>query len=68
MDHCFRHNPVAIEALLLTLAIAFLATYLFYERNLNPAFRSDFSRLTLAWRLAETIVLLDGASVWLDTS
>jgi hypothetical protein len=47
MDHCFVHNPVAMEALLLTLALAFLTTYLFYERNLKSQIRPA-TRLTLA--------------------
>jgi len=49
MDHCFVHNPVAMEALLLTLAVAFLTTYLFYERNLKSQIRPA-SRLALASR------------------
>ena len=46
---------MAIEALLLTLALAFLTTYLFFERNLKPAFRRHLTRLALAARLAEDI-------------
>jgi len=33
MDHCFVHEPTAIEALLLTLSAAFLLTHLFYESS-----------------------------------
>jgi predicted GNAT family acetyltransferase len=33
LDHCFIHHVVAMEALLLTLALAFLTTYLFYTRQ-----------------------------------
>ena len=47
MDHCFVHNPVAMEALLLTIAVAFLTTYLFYERNLKSQARPA-TRLALA--------------------
>ncbi len=36
MDHYFIHDISAIETLLLTLALAFATTYLFYERNLTP--------------------------------
>jgi len=36
MDHCFVHQVVAVEALLLTLALAFVLTHLFYTRNLKP--------------------------------
>jgi hypothetical protein len=53
MDHCFVHDPRAIEVLLLTLAVAFLTTYLFFERNLKPEVRRHLTRLGLARRLAE---------------
>jgi len=53
MDHRFIHDPIAIEAILLTLALAFLTTYLFHERNLKPSFRRHLTRLALALRLAE---------------
>jgi hypothetical protein len=64
MDHYFIHNATAIETLLLTLAIAFVTTYLFYERNLKAPARRHLTRLALAARLAEDLVLLRGASVW----
>ncbi len=47
MDHCFVHNPNAIEVFLITLAIAFVTTYLFFERNLKPQVRPR-TRLVLA--------------------
>lgn len=53
MDHCFVHNSRAIEVILLTLAVAFLTTYLFFERNLKPEARRHLTRLALAVRLAE---------------
>lgn len=53
MDHCFVHEPRAIEVILLTLAVAFLTTYLFFERNLKPQARRHLTRLALAQRLAE---------------
>jgi hypothetical protein len=55
MDHSFIHDPTAIEALLLTLALAFLATYLFFEHNLKPAARRHLTRLALAARWLEDI-------------
>lgn len=55
MDHSFIHDPTAIEALLLTLALAFLTTYLFFERNLKPAARRHLTRLSLAAHLFEDI-------------
>lgn len=57
MDHCFVHDPKAIEVLLLTLALAFLTTYLFYERNLKEPPRRFLSRLALAERFREDLPL-----------
>ena len=64
MDHCFIHQPTAIEALLLTLAVAFLTTYVFYARNLKPPARRHLTRLALAARLLEDFALLAGATIW----
>lgn len=64
MDHCFIHHPVAMDALLLTLAVAFLTTYLFFERNLKPAARRHLTRLALAARLMEELALPAEAPVW----
>jgi hypothetical protein len=55
MDHSFVHDPTALEALLLTLSVAFLTTYLFYERNLKESPRRLLSRLTLAARFREDL-------------
>lgn len=55
MDHSFVHDPTALEALLLTLAVAFLTTYLFYERNVKESPRRLLSRLTLAARFREDL-------------
>ena len=64
MDHCFVHQSTAIATLLLTLAAAFLATYLFYERNLKPAIRDRVTRLTLASRLFEDLASLEETTLW----
>lgn len=64
MGHYFIHDPIAIEALLLTLAIAFVTSYLFYERNLKSQARLHLTRLALAARLGEDLVLLAGATIW----
>lgn len=64
MDHCFVHDLGAVEALLLTLALAFLTTYLFYERNLKPAARRHLTRLALAGWLFEDFAVLAGATAW----
>lgn len=64
MDHYFIHNTTAIETLLLTLALAFVTTYLFYQRNLKASARRHLTRLALAARLVDDLTLLRGASVW----
>jgi hypothetical protein len=64
MDHCFVHHPNAIQALLLTLFLAFLTTYLFFQRNLKPPARRHLSRLALASRFREDLATLAGASLW----
>lgn len=64
MDHCFIHDAAALEGLLLTLAAAFLLTYLFYARNLKPAARRHLTRLTLAARLRDDLAVLAGTTAW----
>lgn len=64
MDHCFRHDPTALDALLLTLATAFLLTYLFYARHLKPAARHHLTRLALASRLREDFGRLVDTPLW----
>jgi hypothetical protein len=63
LDHCFIHDVVAMEALLLTLALAFLTTYLFYARQLKPEARRHLTRAALAVRLREDLSQLAGAGV-----
>jgi len=63
MDHCFVHQVVAVDALLLTLALAFVLTYLFYARNLKPTARRPLTRLALADRLREDFAQ-PGGRVW----
>lgn len=64
MDHCFIHDTTAIEVLLLTLSLAFLLTYLFYERNLKPVARLFMTRLAMTRRLLEDLALLAGSNIW----
>ena len=52
------------NTLLLTLAIAFVTTYLFYERNLKASARRHLTRLALAARMAHDLLLLGGNSAW----
>lgn len=39
MDHVYRHEPRAMEVMLLLLMLAFNLLHLFYDRNLQPAMR-----------------------------
>jgi hypothetical protein len=64
MDHYFIHDLTAIEILLLTLALAFITTYLFYERNLKTQARHHLTRLALAARMIDDLTGLAGKSAW----
>jgi hypothetical protein len=67
MNHCFAHDATATEVLLRTLAMAFLTTYLFYERNLKPAVRRTLNRSALARRFAEALLGQTGPGFRSDT-
>jgi hypothetical protein len=56
LDHCFKHEPTAIQAFLLTLAMAFALTSVFFARNLKPPAKAGRTRLFLAWLLAEGLM------------
>lgn len=56
LDHCFKHDPTAIEAFLLTLAVAFALSTVFFTRNLKPAARRGRTRLCLATLLASDLL------------
>jgi hypothetical protein len=48
LDHCFRHDPVAIINFILTLFIAFVLVQAFYLRNLKAPMRARFSLIAIA--------------------
>lgn len=56
LDHCFKHHPTAIEAFLLTLAVAFALSSVFFSRNLKPAARAGRTRVFLASLLASELL------------
>lgn len=64
MNHYYVHTPVAIETLLLTLGLAFLVTYLFFERNLKPQLRRHQSRTSLVTLLIEDLAYETTGSIW----
>lgn len=43
MDHVYRHEPRAMEIMLLLVMLAFDLLHLFYDRNLKPALRKRVS-------------------------
>jgi hypothetical protein len=45
LNHCFKHDPVAILNFILTLFIAFVLIQSFYQRNLKPQLRRIFNTL-----------------------
>ena len=45
LNHCFKHDPVAIVNFILTLFIAFVLLQSFFRRNLKPQCRRIFSTL-----------------------
>jgi len=55
MDHCFKHEPVAIEAFLLTLACAYNLFHAFVSRNLNPQKRGNISLSQIARMLYRSL-------------
>ena len=64
MDHCFIHDVTAIELLLITLAIAFITTYLFFERNLKRQARRHLDRSALAQWFRDDLSLLSKNDDW----
>lgn len=56
LDHCFKHEPTAIQAFLLTLALAFALASVFFTRNLKAPARAGRTRVFLAWLLAEGLM------------
>lgn len=51
MDHCFKHDPVAIVNFILTLFIAYVLMQSFYLRNLKPPMRRKLTLIALASEL-----------------
>jgi hypothetical protein len=45
LDHCFKHDPIAITNFVLTLFITFVLVQSFYYRNLKPQMRALFGTL-----------------------
>lgn len=64
MDHCFHHESNTILAILLIQALTFGLTTLFFDRNLKPQARKGKTRLFLAHRLLEDLILGTVSCYW----
>jgi len=63
LDHCYRHNGVAMLACLMILFLAFTLTTIFFQRNLKGRWKK-FARVALARLLADDLVLSYQGSFW----
>lgn len=60
LNHCYKHDPVAIENFVLTLFISFVLLQSFYLRNLKPELRKVLTLIALA----REFYLDLGATLW----
>lgn len=56
LDHCFRHDPVAILNFVLILFIAFTMLQCFYQLNMKPARRQRLTLIAVAAELLQGII------------
>jgi hypothetical protein len=66
LDHCFKHDPIAIVNFILTLFIAFVLLQSFYLRNLNPQRRIHLTLIGLSDQLHVSVILVVRSAPWLD--
>jgi hypothetical protein len=66
LDHCFKHDPIAIVNFILTLFIAFVLLQSFYLRNLNPQRRIHLTLIGLSDELHVSVILVARSAPWLD--
>ncbi|MEA3306632.1 MAG: transposase [Elusimicrobiota bacterium] len=64
LNHCYRHHPNAMLALLITLFITFALTTVFFQRNLKSPMRIGKTRLHLARLLNDDFVFPGIKSFW----
>jgi len=64
LDHCFKHEPTAILAFVLTLFIAFVLLQSFYWGNLKPERRQYISLIALAMELYLGIMTMATRASW----
>lgn len=66
LDHCFRHDPAAIENFVLTLLLVYLFLQAFYHRNLKPQWRARITLIGLGDRLYRGLAAPGLAAPWLS--
>jgi hypothetical protein len=65
LDHCFRHDPVAIVNFVLTLFIVRVLMQTFYLRNLKPPVRRGFTLIAIARQLHAGLAAGEDVTLWL---
>jgi len=66
LDHCFKHDPIAILNFVLTLFIAFMLVQSFYYGNLKPQRRIHLTLIGLANELHLGLVVMNIAAPWVS--
>lgn len=55
LDHCYKHDPVAIVNFILTLFLVFVLLQCFWRRNLKPSLRRRLTLIALGCELYRTL-------------
>ena len=66
LDHCFKHEPIAILNFILTLFIAFVLLQSFYLGNLKPQRRAHLALIGVAVELSFGLATMNFPAPWLD--
>jgi hypothetical protein len=67
LDHCFHHEPVAINNFILTCMIAFVLVESFYRLNLKFALRARFTLIAITQEILLGLTRMIGQKApWLD--
>lgn len=66
LDHCFKHEPIAILNFILTLFIAFVLLQSFYFGNLKPQRRAHLALIGVAVELSFGLATMNFPAPWLD--
>lgn len=65
LDHCFKHEPLAITNFVLTLFITFVLLQSFYLGNLKPQCRAHLTLIGVSQELYLGLASLDAPAPWL---